>query len=138
MPIQTNANPSSRGYPRLSRIAGRSRWELGWPRGSPMGSSSHHTIIISVMCGLFRVEFWKDIAADLLRLVGGAVSTGFIAAVLVAVLVLLLGVLPWQDALVNPPAFATEWWFRPAMVLAAYAIMTGAAVWNRWKVGKDG
>jgi hypothetical protein len=88
------------------------------------------------MCGLFRVEFWKDIAADLLRLVGGAVSTGFIAAVLVAVLVLLLGVLPWQDALANPPAFATEWWFRPAMVLAAYAIMAGAAVWNRWKVGK--
>ena len=79
----------------------------------------------------------EDIAADLLRLVGGAVSTGFIAAVLVAVLVLLLGVLPWQDALVNPPAFATEWWFRPAMVLAAYAIMAGAAVWNRWKVGKD-
>jgi len=108
------------------------------PAGSPIGRSSHHTIIISVMCGLFRVEFWKDIAADLLRLVGGAVSTGFIAAVLVAVLVLLLGVLPWQDALVNPPAFATEWWFRPAMVLAAYAIMAGAAVWNRWKVGKDG
>jgi len=40
---------------------------------------------------------------------------------------LLLGVLPWQDALANPPAFATEWWFRPAMVLAAYAIVAGAA-----------
>jgi hypothetical protein len=58
------------------------------------------------------------------------------AAIFVAVFVSLLGVLPWQDALVNPPAFAAEWWFRPAMVLAAYAIVIGAAVWNRWKIQK--
>ena len=82
--------------------------------------------------------FRKHIAADLLQLVGGAVTKGFIAAVFVAVLVALLGVLPWQDALDDPPALATEWWLKPAMVLAAYAIAAAAAVWNRWKVKKDG
>jgi len=87
---------------------------------------------------LIIVELWRDIAADLLRLIGGAVTKAFIAAALVAGFVLLLGVLPWQDALVNPSAFATEWWVRPALVLAAYAIVIGAAVWNRCKVGKDG
>jgi hypothetical protein len=84
------------------------------------------------------VGFWKHIGADLLRLVGGAVTRGFITAISVAVLVMLIGVLPWQDAIENPPALATEWWFRPAMVLAAYAMVIGAAVWNRWKVkGSD-
>jgi hypothetical protein len=45
-----------------------------------------------------------------------------------------VGVLPWQDAIENPPAIATEWWFRSTMVLVAYAIVAAAAVWNRWKV----
>jgi hypothetical protein len=36
----------------------------------------------------------KDIAADLLWLIGGAVTKMFIAVALVAVFVLLLGVLP--------------------------------------------
>jgi hypothetical protein len=80
------------------------------------------------------VELWRDIGADLLRLIGGVVTKGFMAAALVAGFVLLLGVLPWQDALENLPAPTTEWWFRPALVLAAYAILIGAAAWNRRKV----
>jgi hypothetical protein len=83
------------------------------------------------------VGLWRDIGADLLQ-VGGAITKGFMAAALVAVFILLLGVLPWQDALENLPDSTTEWWFRPAMVLTAYAIVIGAAVWNRWKVTKDG
>ena len=79
--------------------------------------------------------FWKHIAADLLQLVGGAVTKGFIAAGFVAVFVSLLGVLPWQDPVAT--ALVTEWWFRPATVLIAYTILIGAAVWNRWKVKKD-
>jgi len=75
MPIQTNANPSSR----VTRGFHGSRAEADGSldaRGFALGRSSHHTIIISVMCGLFRVEFWKDIAADLLRLVGGPSARG--------------------------------------------------------------
>jgi hypothetical protein len=84
------------------------------------------------------VGFWKLIAADALQLIGGAVTKGFRAAVFVAVLVLLLGILPWQAALANPPALIAAWWCKPAIVLAAYAILIGAALWNRWKVEKDG
>jgi hypothetical protein len=84
------------------------------------------------------VGFWKLIAADALQLIGGTVTKGFRAAVFVAVLVLLLGILPWQAALANPPVLITAWWCKPAIVLAAYAILIGAAVWNRWKVEKDG
>jgi hypothetical protein len=100
----------------------------------PLPSYKHHlrNVILTI------VELWSDIAADLLRLIGGAVTKAFIAAALVAGFVLLLGVLPWQDALANLPASTTEWWFRPALVLAAYAILIGAAVWNRRKVEKDG
>ena len=68
--------------------------------------------------------------------IGGSVTRGFVAAISVAVFIALIGVLPWQDAIENRPAIATEWWFRPAMVLAAYAIVAAAAVWNRWKVKK--
>ena len=81
--------------------------------------------------------FWNLIATDTLQLIGGAVTKGFRAAVFVGVLVLLLGILPWQAALANPPALIAAWWFKPAIVLAAYAIVIGAAVWNRWKVKKD-
>src|SRR4029450_13534484 len=77
----------------------------------PLPSYKHHlgNVILTI------VELWRDIGADLVRLIGGALTKGFMAATLVAGFVLLLGVLPWQDALADLPASTTEWWFRPAL-----------------------
>lgn len=78
--------------------------------------------------------------SDFLQLIGGAVTKEFRAGIFVAGFVLLLGLLPWQEVLgrfVDLPPVVTEWWFSTAMVLTSYAIVFGAAVWNRSKVKKD-
>src|SRR5437762_96310 len=86
--------------PQGSPSAGGNRWGhlslterrngLWRPRAGAKAKGRMKQIVLRAY-QLARSGTWKHIGADLLRLVGGAVTRGFIAAISVAVLVMLIG-----------------------------------------------